>query len=223
MLTGAAPVKPVDVLLGGTVERIVRISEQTEQRLIWAPTIGNAAAMIALAQIIGNVQSPDTALDALTGPLSIYGTGLLLGLGTIQLYSNAMLRLTALPRDIDELQAETLELKRLSADLAASSSPDQEVFSDVHERAANANDELARQRKVADFVNLVGNLVPWLNGASVAAVALGTLLLLIGHQQGSIVLERASPPANVVAKAGTKLPTVSQLPLQQDAAKPSKP
>lgn len=148
-------------------------------KLSWAPAIGNGTTILALTNLISNVEHPDLAFEALRWPISCFAFGAVLGIGACWGFSL-------------DLRAREAELR-----IRAWISSAEEV------RGRNRDDERGRtegglaEAKVlhADtktMLNQTGKLSGWTNLLSLVALAVGYTVLMQGHHMGSIKLEPVS-------------------------------
>ena len=181
----------------GDLERYKDRAAAADERLSWAPVIGNGTAIVALAGIVGSALSPDTALTALTAPLAVFCVGLALGLAAIYLKSTVMDGLGSFPRLMQPSRTELLRLLDEVELLVGRMTPENAGATKA------ATDALAAKvpelvgptskvgRKLRNY-KLRAQLATVLSAAATAAVAIGFSVLLIGHAAGALRLERTT-------------------------------
>lgn len=203
-----------DVDLPADVEDVRRSVGEIEQRVAahidrvsWAPIAANAAAILALTGIIGNVDRPDDALSALSSPLSIFGLGVLAGLAASHAQIDALRASSSASRSIADGMARMRPLLELAKNfgqrLASATNDDERAQLDrdregarqkiQHLRAELEKAEAKLRRW--DRANVASQILSW---GSVALCAGGMATLIIGHRVGSIVLQ---PPQLAAAGA----------------------
>jgi hypothetical protein len=183
-----------------TTARYAALADQAALRLNWAPALANGAAVVALAGIVGNVPSPDTALTALSWPLGLFSLGAGLGLASIYLLADVYGVLGSARLTMEANRAAMLEIVDESAALTKGVTPE-----NSQERIAKAAKLPAKAKPIEDSTLALGRRVRGLklrtraaailNGASIVAAACGMGILLIGHAMGRLRLEHPTPPA----------------------------
>jgi hypothetical protein len=156
-------------------------------QLEWAPALANAAAVLALAGVVGNVPHPDKALSALTPSLGLFGLGMLLG--AVALHVSL-----AVARSFNSMSAKAEQNLEIMEDLHAGLEADSVGTAATKARLAARIPEAQRlldgmRGEMASIVRLQD----WpgrLNIASLACCGLGFAFLLVGHAAGWIRLER---------------------------------
>lgn len=196
--------KPMTTLSQEEVNRYHELASQTESRIYWAPAIANGSAILALAGIVGNVSSPDTALSALTGPLAIFSTGLALGIISIALSAEAYSVVANTQKAQNQIKADLVDLFRdffaamdgLTAENAAvkveEAKPLTAAAKSIQERQQELSNRLSQTRFQV-------NLLQYFNRAALVSVAVGFLYLLVGHGVGWIKLEANAFQGKVIA------------------------
>jgi hypothetical protein len=172
-----------------------QLASQHGQRLDWGPAIGNGAAILALAGIVGNVPNPDVALMGLTWPLAIFSLGLAAGVLGVFLKVEVLEQLSELPRRLRRIRARTLsvmaETERLVEKLTLENADD--VVGDVGKLPSLLEPD---QKQLKDIARRTKQLT-WIlhiatvgNAVAISTIALGFMVLLVGHSMGCIRLER---------------------------------
>jgi hypothetical protein len=171
---------------------------QYAERLSWAPAVGNGAAIVAVAGIVGNVPSPDTALSALTLPLAIFSVGLAGGLLSISLSGAVLDLLGSAQAQNDKLNVRLLELVDRTTTLSKGVTPEnaKDRATEAQQLAAEADKVVQRRAKLLrrlKWGKLRARAASAFNIAAICSVALGLAVLLIGHSTGRLRLEKTDP------------------------------
>ncbi len=190
--------------------RYAALADQVIERLNWAPALANGAAVIALAGIVGNVPSPDTALSALTWPLASFSFGAALGLGSTHLMADVYEVIGSGRPQLNANQAAMRELLDEALALVEGIKPGI-TPEDARERTAKAEAFPARAKAIHERTLALGRRIGGLhlrhraaailNAASIVAAAGGMSILLFGHAMGRLRLEHPTPPTPTPAAA----------------------
>jgi hypothetical protein len=161
-----------------TSSRLVNSSE-----LLWAPSLANGAAVLALAGVVGNVPHPDRALSALTPSLGMFGLGLLLGCASLNISAEVHGQLRRMVRNAERAS-------ELASGLhAAAQEGDDTRRAALVAQLPDGEATLGDMRKALGAVSRLQNWPGRLNAASLFCCALGFATLLIGHAAGLVRLE----------------------------------
>lgn len=166
-------------------------------RLHWAPVVGNAAAIISIAGLVGNVADPDAALRALTPSLVFFSSGLFAGMLSTSFQSGGLSAAAKTTTTIAQLVATGNALSAASKKLRTKPPPATPEAKD--KVLAKADEYVARLQKVADDLEAARrdlkratralNVATALNGASVGICGTGLAILIFGHASGQMVLQ----------------------------------
>lgn len=158
-------------------------------QLEWAPSFANAAAVLALAGIVGNVPNPDTALAALTPSLSLFGIGLLLGCVALHVSLAVARSITRMSTHADSLELMAEVGRKIQTFESQGWPEDTKVTRKLRSQFADVQKTVEAMGVELQVITRLQNWPPRLNIAALTCCGLGFCILLIGHSLGMLWLE----------------------------------
>jgi hypothetical protein len=197
------------------------MNDENRNRWIWAPMIGHGIALVTLGGIVGNVQSPDTALYALGPSISWFAIGLLVSAIGASVEGDFYSKTGVLP----SLRARSLDIEERRVAILSSLADIEKIIPQSGATIAEQAASRPRIKALEAQSNMVGSLIgtlekdiasleKWLaNGTRHAIVAgllqgsahgiflVGILTFLVPLWTGELHLEKPDEVSRPIAVA----------------------